>query len=279
MLYLANKKPIIIIKLGGSILTDKNTPYSMRNKVIDSLISQISDYYRTSNQPKLIIIHGAGSFGHPIANSFSIQNGLNQNIPNQILGLTKTHQSVKKLNTKIVDDLLNRDMPVLSLTTSSVFVQEDSGLKFTGIKQIESLLDLGMIPILYGDILLHVSKNFSIISGDRVIFEICKSFISSVDTNYKVDKIIFCFDQDGIIISKNEKDSEVIQNIKSKDMDLLSLKNYENSIDVTGNIRGKLQEIKKICELGIPVQLLNGQKPNLLIKALKKEKIVSTLIE
>lgn len=251
----------------------------MKNKVIDSIVSQISDYYHTSNQPKLIIIHGAGSFGHPIANSFSIQNGLNQYIPNQILGLTKTHQGVEKLNTKIVDGFLSREIPVLSLTTSSVFFQAESFLKFTGIDQIDSLLELGIIPILFGDILLHDSKNFSIISGDRVIYEICKSFSSSNNPKYKIDKIIFCFDQDGIIISNTEKDSQVIQNIKLKDLDLLSLKNFEDSIDVTGNIRGKLKEIKKICELGIPVQLINGQKPNLLTKALRDEIFLSTRID
>ncbi len=279
MLVLTNKKQIIIIKLGGSILTDKNTPYSMRNEVINSLISQISDNYQTSNQPKIIVVHGAGSFGHPIANSFSIQNGLNLNIPNQTLGLTKTNQSVKKLNTKIVDGFLSRDIPVLSLTTSSVFFQENSVLKFTGFNQIGSLLDLGIIPILFGDILLHDPKNFSIISGDRVIFEICKSFSSSVNAKYKINKIIFCFDKDGIIISNTEKDSKVIQNIKSKDLNLISLKKFEDSIDVTGNIKGKLEEIKKICELGIPVQLINGQKPNLLSKAMKNEEILSTLID
>ena len=279
MLCLANKKPVIIIKLGGSILTDKNIPYSIREKVINSLISQISDNYHSSDQPKLIIIHGAGSFGHPIANSFSIQNGLNQNIPNQTLGLIKTHQSVQKLNNVIVDSFLSRDIPVLSLTTSSVFFQGGSVLNFTGINQIETLLELGIIPILFGDILLHDSHNFSIISGDRVIYEICKFFSSSINTKYKIVKIIFCFDKDGIIISNIEKDSTVIQFIKSKDLDLLSLKNFEDSIDVTGNIRGKLHEIKKICELGIPVQLINGQKPDLLIKALKNEKILSSLIK
>ncbi|MBA7573847.1 hypothetical protein ES708_15645 [subsurface metagenome] len=195
------------------------------------------------------------------------------------MGLTKTHQSVKKLNAKIVDGFLSREIPVLSLTTSSVFFQEDSGLKFTGFNQIGSLLELGVIPILFGDILLHDSKNFSIISGDRVIYKICKSFSSSINTKYKIDKIIFCFDKDGIIISNTKKDSKVIQNIKSKDLDLLSLKKFEDSIDVTGNIRGKIEEIKKICDLGISVQLINGQKPNLLTKALKNEKILSTLIE
>ncbi len=279
MLLLANKEPIIIIKFGGSILTDKNTPYSIRNKVIESLISQISDNCRTSNQPKLIIIHGAGSFGHPIACSYSIQYGLNQNIPNQTLGLAKTHQSVKNLNSKIVDGFLRRDIPVLSLTTSSVFFQRESILKFMGINQIDSLLDLGIIPILFGDILLHDKADFSILSGDRVIYEICKSLTSSINSKYEIDKIIFCFDQDGIIISNAEKDSEVIHNIKLKDLELLSLKNFKESIDVTGDIRGKLNEIKKICELGIPVQLINGLKPNLLIKALKNEEIISTLIK
>ena len=276
---MVNKKPLIIIKLGGSILTEKNTPNSIREKVIHSLISQISDNYHNSTQPKIIIIHGAGSFGHPIANSFSIQYGLDQTIPNQILGLTKTHQSVKRLNNKIVDSFLSRDIPVLSLTTSSVFFQGEHDFNFTGFNHIVSLLNLGIIPVLFGDILIHDSYNFSILSGDRVIYEICKTFSSSINTKYKIDKIIFCFDKDGIIISNGEKDSKVIQNIKSKNIDLLSLKNFEDSIDVTGNIRGKLQEIKKICELGIPVQLINGQKPNLLIKALKNEKILSAIIK
>ena len=276
---MVNKNPVIIIKLGGSILTDKKTPNSIREKVINSLISQISDNYHTSTQPKIILIHGAGSFGHPIANSFSIQNGLNQTIPNQILGLAKTHQSVKNLNNKIVDSFLSRDIPVLSLTTSSVFFQRETDLNFSGFNHIQSLLDLGIIPVLFGDILIHGSNNFSIISGDRVIYEICNSFSSSNNTKYKIEKIIFCFDKDGIIISNEEKDSTVIQIIKSKDLDHLSLKNFEDSIDVTGNIKGKLHEIKKICELGIPVQLINGQKPDLLIKALKNEKILSTLIK
>ncbi|QEE15385.1 isopentenyl phosphate kinase [Promethearchaeum syntrophicum] len=276
---MVNKNPVIIVKLGGSILTDKNIPNSIKEKEIKSLISQISDNYHISTQPKIIIIHGAGSFGHPLANSFSIQNGLNQNIPNQILGLAKTHQSVRKLNNKIINSFLGKNIPVLSLTTSSIFYQEGTNLKFTGFNHIESLLDIGIIPILFGDILIHDSNNFSILSGDRVIYEICNSFSSSNNTKYRIDKIIFCFDKDGLIISNGEEDSSVIPIIKLKDIDLLQLKTFEDSIDVTGNIRGKLHEIKKICKLGIPVQLINGQKPNLLIKALKNEKILSTLIK
>ncbi|MHA1720701.1 MAG: isopentenyl phosphate kinase [Promethearchaeota archaeon] len=276
---MVDKKPVIIIKLGGSILTDKNKPYSFKKEVFQNLISDISKHYHSSNSPKLIIVHGAGSFGHPIAKNYSIQKGLNQNIQNQIFGLTKTHQSVKKLNMKIVDGFSSQDIPALSLTTSSVFFQGEKGIKFIGIDHIISLLELDIIPILFGDIILHFKKNFSIISGDRVIYEICKSFSNIPNVKYQIDKIIFCFDQDGIIILNNEKESKVIQNINSKDLNQLSLKNIKESIDVTGDIKGKLEEIKKICALGIPVQLINGKREKLLIKALKNEKILSTLIE
>jgi isopentenyl phosphate kinase len=49
-------------------------------------------------------------------------------------------------------------------------------------------------------------------------------------------------------------------------------------IDVTGGIKGKLDSIKKICEYGIPVQLINGLEKNFIYKSLKDQKINCTLI-
>lgn len=272
------KKPIIIIKLGGSILTDKNKPFSIKDQIIDDIISQISLYIGTNENPKLIIIHGAGSFGHPVAKSYSIQDGLNPKTPNQKFGLAKTHQSVKELNMIIINKFLKKKTSVLSLIPSSMFVKTNSNLKFMGIEQIESLLNLGIIPVLFGDILLHTSKNFSIISGDKIIYEICRRFHTSQDTNYKVQKVIFCFDKDGIIISNKDRSEHIIQKINYLELDSIDLTNFKPTIDVTGDIKGKFEEIKKICALGIPVQLINGQKPNNIVKALKNETVVSTQI-
>ena len=66
------------MKLGGGLLTDKSKPFSLREDVIDSAIQQIIE-----SGKKTILIHGGGSFGHPLAKKYSISDGLNTSVKNQ----------------------------------------------------------------------------------------------------------------------------------------------------------------------------------------------------
>ena len=50
---------MILIKLGGSIITNKKKPLSARRKIIDNTLKQI----RKIKEP-IIIVHGGGSYGH-----------------------------------------------------------------------------------------------------------------------------------------------------------------------------------------------------------------------
>ena len=82
VLKLRKKSELILLKLGGSLLTDKDKPNSIRKDVVKSAIQQI-----INADEKIILIHGGGSFGHPLAKKYNISEGINSNIPNQILGL------------------------------------------------------------------------------------------------------------------------------------------------------------------------------------------------
>ena len=50
---------MILIKLGGSVITNKENPLSPRKKSIDKIVKSL----RKLNEP-IIIVHGGGSFGH-----------------------------------------------------------------------------------------------------------------------------------------------------------------------------------------------------------------------
>ena len=50
---------MILIKLGGSIITNKEKPLSARRKTIDHILNQI----KRIKEPK-ILVHGGGSYGH-----------------------------------------------------------------------------------------------------------------------------------------------------------------------------------------------------------------------
>ncbi|MBA7671756.1 hypothetical protein ES703_79919 [subsurface metagenome] len=237
--------------MGGSLLTDKNIPFSIREEVVNSAIQQIIDANK-----KLILIHGGGSFGHPIAKKYNISQGFNISIKNQIFGLTKTHEAMVKFNSQIIEEFLEKKYPALSIQPSSIFIKRLNEISFESIEPIEISLDLGILPVLYGDVILDKEGNFSIISGDRIILELCKNL-----NKYSISKVIFAIEKDGIFVEDIENDKKIIKlalEISLDELDKIKLADLGNKIDVTGSIRGKIHAIKEICRLNIPVQVING---------------------
>ncbi|MFX1376519.1 MAG: isopentenyl phosphate kinase [Promethearchaeota archaeon] len=262
---------VLLLKLGGSLLTDKERPLFIREDIVKSTIQQIIN----ANE-KIILIHGGGSFGHPLAKKYNILKGLNTSVPNQILGLAETHQAMVKFNSYLVNLFLVNNYPALSIQPSSIFIRDVEKILTTSIDIIETMLELNILPILYGDIIFDRKGSFSIISGDQIIFELCKKL-----KKYQVSKVIFAIEMDGIFI--NDKDSKdkgikLVSEILSNELEHLDLANLGKKIDVTGGIEGKINSIKQICNFNIPVQLINGLKENYIFNSLKNKNIVSTNI-
>lgn len=269
------QKDWIILKLGGSLLCDKAVPYSLNSNIIQNLISQIKEFCDNSDQ-KLIIVHGGGSFGHPTAKKYAIHEGINPNYSNQIFGLIQTHLNMQKLNLHIVNAFQEASVNAYSISTSNVFIETIDKLNFTAISLIEELIGFNIIPVLYGDILFVQPHDFRILSGDRIITTLCGIFYP------KISKIIFATNVDGLFTNWNDESKKTlvteISGPKLEQLNLDSLQNSEKKIDVTGEMQGKIREILKISNLGIPVEICNGQEPQRVIKALRNEKILSTKI-
>ena len=57
---MTNKK-ITVLKLGGSLLTDKSTPCKVRNRILDSVASELKECFNSGLIESLVLIHGVGS--------------------------------------------------------------------------------------------------------------------------------------------------------------------------------------------------------------------------
>lgn len=261
------KTELIILKLGGSLLTDKNEPFSIRKDILEQSVNEI-----IKSKKKVIIVHGGGSFGHPVAKKYGISDGFNKDIENQFYGLAKTHEAMIKLNSMVVNSILEKNYPVIAIEPYSIFIKESKGFNVKNLEVIESTLKMGVTPILYGDIVLDKEKIFSIISGDLIILELCKRI-----QKFSISQVIFAIEKDGIFIEKNGN-IEFLNEAKTTQIDGLKLANLDKKIDVTGGIRSKLRVIKEIGELKIPVQILNGINENYLFKGIMNEKVKSTVI-
>jgi len=255
---------MIIIKLGGSVITDKTKECSFKKYVMDSLAKDI----KKSNK-EIILIHGAGSFGHIQAKKYNLNEGNDNN--EKIYGFSFTHQIVQKLNNMVLETLHNNYINAVSISPHSILKLHNHKLLSMDFNIFNDYLSLGFIPVTFGDVVLDKKLGFSVCSGDLLSIELANYF--------RPEKVIFAIDEDGIYDSnpKINKDAKFLKSINSDQLDMLTTPKDEHA-DVTGGMKGKIETIKKISKLGIDTILLNGNKPGRLYKVLIGEEIISTIV-
>lgn len=237
MVHTKRTKPeLIIIKLGGSVITYKNSPVpKVRLLVIRQLAKQIHQLHKTGYQ--FILIHGAGSFGHPLAKKYNLTNGFQDE--NSYLGFWETIVSMKTLNTIITKILQGIGIHTLSLPPHVFITQTNGKLDNFDVSIIQNLLDKNIMPVLYGDPVIDKTLGCSILSGDVIIPYLARKF--------KTSRIIFLSDVDGIF------DDDPRKNPKAKLIPKITNQNFEKVLngikstdrdDVTGEMRGKIISIK-----------------------------------
>ncbi|KAG5923700.1 hypothetical protein E4U53_003533 [Claviceps sorghi] len=67
----------LVVKLGGAAITDKSKADTLSDN-LDTLVDNIARVYRTELRPRgrrIVLVHGAGSFGHPPAKKFGVKAG------------------------------------------------------------------------------------------------------------------------------------------------------------------------------------------------------------
>jgi len=255
---------MIILKLGGSVITDKSKECSFKKGVMDSLAKQI----KKANK-QIIIIHGAGSFGHIQAKKYRLNEGYTKN--EQIHGFSVTHEMVQSLNSLVLKSLQNNDISAVSISPHSIVKLDDHKLSSMNYDVFEDYLKKHFTPVTFGDVVLDKKLSFSICSGDLLA--------QALSEHFKPEKVVFAIDEDGIYSSnpKIDKKAKLIKTMDSDKLKKLSTSLDEHA-DVTGGMGGKIEIINGISKLGIDTVLLNGNKPDRLYKVLIGEDTKSTIV-
>ena len=95
---------------------------------------------------------------------------------------------------------------------------------------------------------------------------------------FKPDKVVFVSDVDGLYTAdpKTHPDAELIKEVNGSSLDKVSTES--SVVDVTGSIRGKIEEMIKICGDSADCTLVNGTVPGRLEAFLKGEEVVCTKV-
>lgn len=259
------KKPLLLIKMGGSVVTykDDSVP-KLRLDTIKKLAKEIAAI-RKGNKYKIILVHGAGSFGHPIVKKYGLHKGMRNTV--QKLAYSQTLQNMLRLNGVIVQNLIENSIPAVSLPPHAFTSQNKGRFARFNTNLIKMCVDNDQVPVLFGDAVLDKNLGCSILSGDTIISYLAKKL--------KAKKVVFLSDVDGVF------DSDPRTNTKAKLIPLINNQNFQrvfkslkttNSLnrraDVTGEINGKILSIKKDLK-GIQVLIFNGLIPENLTRLLR----------
>ena len=263
---------LIILKLGGAAITDKLSEFTLRPDVLAQAFDELSSFSKP-----LVLVHGAGSFAHNLAKKYLLSKGRDDTLSQeeQFRGITETRRSLHNLHNSVLDEMMKVGMLPISFPVSAIFHSKDhEEMESVYFTPLNHALSLGFVPVLYGDISFDTANMFRVISGDRIIKELCKYFGEKYDSI----RILFGSNVDGLF----DKDpaipsAKLIESINKTNIESL-VKNAGDSAgtDVTGGMKGKLEEIQSITKLGHRVQIFNLTVPGRLSSILEDRPTIMT---
>jgi isopentenyl phosphate kinase len=259
----------IILKIGGSAITDKTGELAAKTEVINRLAEEI----KRADLDNLIIVHGGGSFGHPTAAKYGIKDGYKED-PTQKLGFAETHHVMTVLNGLVMDALIWHEVPAVSIAPSSCFVTENGKVKFFDETVMRAYQKMVFTPVLYGDAVLDEKMGFTVLSGDQLV--------SYLAIRYKATKIVVGTDTDGLFDSdpKTNPNAKPFKRLTLKELKELQPKlGKAQGTDVTGGMAGKIAELIPAVEQGVRVTITGATKGLSIYRALTDQSVLGTEIE
>lgn len=253
---------MILIKLGGSVITDK-ARYGTFDK---ECVSRLCDEIKRSERG-VIIVHGAGSFGHVIAKEYALQDGLRDFC--QIPAVARVQHDVRRLSSMVVEELLSKGLPAVSVPPGSCFVMDGGRLIADNTEAIRALSHIGIMPVLFGDVVMDRKKGFGICSGDQIMEVLCRI--------YDPEKVVFVSDIDGLYDRdpKTDAGAEFIAEVTSERM--AGVRGDSSVDDVTGGVKSKMESMLRMSTGSRECVLINGSVPGRLYSLLKGETVTSTV--
>lgn len=156
-------KNLILIKLGGSVITDKKREFSVRKANILRLGKEIKSAIK-SGKSKVIIGHGAGSFAHVPAHKYKTNEGLIGK--NSLYGMAVTEDAARKLNSIVIKNFLSLGLPVFSFSPASFLISDAKIYSKSYLDPMKLALQIGVIPVVYGDVIVDKKIGCNIFSTE-----------------------------------------------------------------------------------------------------------------
>jgi isopentenyl phosphate kinase len=257
---------VVLLKLGGSLITDKTRPRTPRLEVLARLMDEIAAAHAARPDLQLVLGHGSGSFGHVEGKKHGTRAGVRT--AEQWLGFAEVQWAANLLNRLVVDAARAAGLPVVNCPPSASAVCRDGVLEALALAPIEAALAHGLMPVVQGDVAMDVVRGGTIVSTEDVF--------GYLAPRLRPGRVLLAGLERGVLT--RWPDGDVIPEIRALGRAPLRHVGGSHAADVTGGMEAKVRETLALAA-GVPgceALIFSGEAPDNVRRALLGEAVEGT---
>jgi isopentenyl phosphate kinase len=250
---------LYVVKLGGSLITDKERDATARRDVIARLARELAAARQTTPHA-LLLSHGSGSFGHAAAARYGLREGVRD--ASQLHGVAVTQDQAHRLHRIVIEELIGAGLAPFSLAPSSFLVAEGGVPVEVHLEPLLRALAAGLLPVVFGDVVTDRSRGASICSTETVVTALAPRLAAAACP-------ITCVFWMGSTAGVLDDQQRTVDEITAGNVDaVLAQAAGAAGTDVTGGMRHRVETAWRLAGEGIPSLILDGLEAGALERAL-----------
>ena len=257
----------ILIKLGGSLITDKTKAKTFRPESVRRIAKQVIHLRDHFPGIRIIIGHGSGSFGHFEARKFRTIDGVHTDYERQ--GFVQVGAVAAELSSLVLGEFHAAGLPTMRFQPSSTIVASHRRIQSFDSRALTMALDQQLIPLIHGDIAIDENIGGTIISTEALFAHLVGQL--------GAQQIILLGEVDGVL----NHNGKLIPRITPNSLkDVRSALAKSHGVDVTG---GMLQKVETMADLvrhhpSLAVIIADGRRDNVLVDLMIHGREIGTRI-
>jgi isopentenyl phosphate kinase len=255
---------LTFLKLGGSLITDKAQPRTVRRETLTRLMAELAVWWGAQPQAQLVLGHGSGSFGHSAAKKYGTRQGVRT--PEAWRGYAEVQAVANLLNREVVDAARAAGLPVLNCPPSASAVCRDGELVSLALAPIEAALAHGLLPVVQGDVALDEARGGTIVSTEDVFRYLAPRL--------KPQRILLAGIEPGVL--DHWPGGAILPELR----EVPGSAGASAAADVTGGMAAKIRETLGMLA-GLPAceaRIFSGEAPGAVLAALHGEPLGTRLL-
>jgi isopentenyl phosphate kinase len=260
---------LIFLKLGGSLITEKEKVATPRLKALARLASEIRAAQTQNPQLQVLLGHGSGSYGHVPAKKYGTRAGVHTE--DEWNGFVEVWQQAAALDHIVMAALRAADSRAMAFPPSASVSAADGMLTAWDLEPIRAALQAGLLPVVYGDVVFDSVRGGTILSTEDLFAHLAKEL--------KPARILLAGDEDGIFSDFPTRTQLVERITPGSYATFPSALGSAAGDDVTGGMAGKVQSMLALVTAmpDCAVSIFSGLMPANVQRALAGEQLGTTI--